>query len=170
MSERVETIPSGVPARKPKTDKLIICLRQMDPGETWSYETLIERGFDIREKDAGSWATARKALEKEGVVLRTIPKVGVYRYVPGEVPTEYYDRQRRITGRVLSRTKNAITSTPDEALSKDALRQKSFALSCLGVAILAQQKQTVKRLEATFEDAPVFDNKKFIDAFSGKKK
>jgi len=134
MSDRLNPF-RGYP-HNPKVDKLVETLRKVPVGAY--YKPTVE--------DKSRLSRARRILEKDGIVFKTVYMEGILRLAPNEVVSDDAARDRRLVKRRAKRSLTKLASVDDNALDARGKRARDFSIAVMGLISVSTDTKTLKQL------------------------
>jgi hypothetical protein len=147
---------------------LLARLQKMAVGDQVTYEELTDLiGRDVQRDAYSALMTARKAAERDGIVVDVLPKMGIVRLDDVGIvksSTSYVEKIHRVARRGVRR----VSKADYNALPRDLQNTHNLNMSVLGVLAVASSVKTTKKLEgAVAKRGTCLPTAKMLDELKG---
>ena len=105
---------------------------------------------------------ARKILEREGIVFKTIVGAGIVRLAPSQIVSDDAERDRDIVRRRAKRSLKKLSAVEDSTLDAKGRRARDFSASVMGLISVSTDKKTLKKI-GDAKKAPTIDQAGLVE-------
>jgi len=160
MSDEKELVGFFGNPRNPKIDELITRLKEVEEEGMILYGE-IEKVIGKDPQKDGRWpvCSARKHLERKGIVFKCVTGVGYCRQTAAQIVTEEAEKDRACISRKAGRSSRKLLSVEDKLLTPAERKSRDFNASVLGLVKATLKPSTVKALSKSAKPPEVSQSK-----------